>query len=450
MKEGQMNTSISWEQRLLQDQRRVVILDDDPTGTQTVADVEVILHPSLDAYRQFFAGPDRAVYVLTNSRSLNREEATALVARIRDEVRLAAQEAGASVAFLLRGDSTLRGHVFAEIDVLASGLENPVSLFVPAFPEGGRATIGGVHYLVTAEGRVPVAQTEFARDTVFGYRSERLIDWVAEVGEGRRAFSLSLMLLRAEGPAAVTRVLLDAPAGSVVVPDAETREDLEIVACGLLDAEARGRQVVVRTASTFAAIRAGLHSAHIESVDTAARGRVLVVCGSHTAASSRQLDRLIERTRAPVIIPTERLLKEGPDAIVPGLAEAVRGDLERQKFAILATERIRQVQHGDLATGARVMDALTAIVGKVAGDCSAVIAKGGITSAQVATDGLGATQARVRGQLEPGISLWDLTLPDGRSLPYAVIPGNVGNDQTLLHIATQFHAAPLMSNPRGE
>src|SRR5579875_1561803 len=126
-----MNTSVLWEQRLLQDRRRVVILDDDPTGTQTVADVEVILHPSLDAYRQFFAGPDRAIYVLTNSRSLNREGATGLVARIRDEVRLAAREARAGVAFLLRGDSTLRGHVFAEIDVLAAGLPRPRSVESP-------------------------------------------------------------------------------------------------------------------------------------------------------------------------------------------------------------------------------------------------------------------------------------------------------------------------------
>jgi uncharacterized protein YgbK (DUF1537 family) len=446
----QMKTPVSWEQRLLKDNRRVVILDDDPTGTQTVADVEVIMHPSLDAYRQFFAGPDRAVYVLTNSRSLDREAATSLVARIRDEVKIAAQEAGAGVAFLLRGDSTLRGHVFAEIDVLAAGLENPVSLFVPAFPEGGRATIGGVHYLATTEGRVPVAQTEFARDTVFGYRSERIVDWVAEVGQGRRAISVPLELLRVEGPAAVTRALLDAPAGFVIVPDAVTRADLEIVAYGLLDAEALGRQVVVRTASTFAAIRAGLHSAHIESVDTVAGGRVLVVCGSHTAASSRQLDRLVERTLAPVIIPTGRLLSDGPDVIVPALAESVRGNLEREKFAILATERIRQVQHGDLATGARIMDALTAIVGRVADDCAAIIAKGGTTSAQVATDGLGATQARVRGQLEPGISLWDLTLPGGRRMPYAVTPGNVGNDRTLLHIATQFHAAPLTSHPGKE
>ncbi len=430
----------AWERRLQQDQRRVVLLDDDPTGTQTVADVDVILRPSPDAYRQFFAGSERAVYVLTNARALGREQAVAQLERMHAEIENAAREVGTQVAFLLRGDSTLRGHVFAEIDVLAAGLEHPISLFVPAFPEGGRVTLGGVHYLISAGKRVPVAQTEFARDTVFGYRSERIVDWVAEVGQGRVALSLPLHALREHGPSAVTQALLDAPDGSVVVPDAENRSDLEMIAYGLLDAEAQGRHVVVRTASTFAAVRAGLSGATIHSVDSEGDGRVLVVCGSHTEASSQQLNKLVERTQAPVIIPTDKLLQEGVDAIAPVLAERISHALDQHRFAILATERVRHARHGDLETGAQVMAAITTTVAQVAARCDAVIAKGGITSAQVATDGLGATRARVMGQLEAGISLWDLPLPDGRTIPYAVIPGNVGNEQTLVNIAHLFHA----------
>jgi DNA-binding FadR family transcriptional regulator/uncharacterized protein YgbK (DUF1537 family) len=426
----------SWERRLGADGRRVLVLDDDPTGTQTVSDVEVMLRPSLPHYRRFFAGRDRAAYVLTNSRALPVEEAVALVLRIKAEAELAAAESAQEVAFVLRGDSTLRGHVFAEMDVFAT--EDSVGLFVPAFPEGGRTTVDGVHYLDSGDGRVPVARTEFARDTIFGYRSERLVDWVAEVGGGRGAVSVPLEELRRRGPEAVAQALLEASPGTVVLPDAETREDVEAIASGLLDAEEGGRRVVVRSGSTFAAIRAGLGAAEVWSVGLGARARVLVVCGSHTAAGSRQLEGLVSRTHDPVVVPTGELLDGGPGAIVPGLVRRLAHDLESNRLAILATERIRRPEHGDLAAGARVMAAVTAAVAGVADRCDAVISKGGITSAQVATDGLSALSARVRGQLEPGVSLWDLSLTDGRRLPYAVIPGNVGHDDTLLDVAAKF------------
>jgi GntR family transcriptional repressor for pyruvate dehydrogenase complex len=167
------------------------------------------------------------------------------------------------------------------------------------------------------------------------------------------------------------------------------------------------------------------------------------VCGSHTSGSTQQLEQLIEYSLPPIILSTHWLLTEGLEAVVPRLAQQVRANLAEHKFAILATERIRQENHNDLAIGARVMEAVTATVARVANDCDAVIAKGGITSAQVATDGLGAIQARVQGQLQAGVALWDLPVSDGRSIPYAVVPGNVGGKQTLVDVALQFHASAV-------
>jgi DNA-binding FadR family transcriptional regulator/uncharacterized protein YgbK (DUF1537 family) len=444
----------SWQQRLADDPRRVVILDDDPTGTQTVADVEVILQPSAEAYRRFFAGGERAVYILTNTRALPREQAVALVRRIRAEVTAAAREYQARVALLLRGDSTLRGHIFAEMEVLAEPASDWVGLLVPAFPEAGRITVDGVHYLVINGERVPVARTEFARDAHFGYGSERLSDWVAEVGGGRRAVLLPLAQLRSAGPSLVTRALLTAPAGAIVIPDAETRADLELVAWGLLDAEQAlgtaasdaadrpGRRIVVRSASSFAAVRSGLRGRTIRSLPQN-EYRLLVVCGSHTQASSAQLARLIERSLSPVVIPTDWLLREGLQAVVPRLAQQLVLDLDEHRFAILATERVRRPEHASFETGAQVMEALSSVVARVSEHLDAVVAKGGITSAEVAIKGLGARRARVLGQLLEGIALWELVLPDGRLLPYAVVPGNVGDERMLVEIALKFQAAPL-------
>lgn len=438
-----MSKAATGEQRLKQDRRRVVVLDDDPTGTQSVANVEVILHPTLPAYQRFFRGTERTVYVLTNTRSFKQAAAVELVRKICVEIQQAASETEAEVSILLRGDSTLRGHVFAEMDVLAEANHNAVLLFVPAFPDGGRVTLDGVHYLVSATGKIPVAQTEFARDATFGYRSVSMVEWVAERGQGRQALSLPLAQTRSQGAVALTRALLEAPAGMVVVPDAETNEDLEMLVQGLLEAEARGRAIVVRSASPFAALRAGLHPASVQPELTSQKNRVLVVCGSHTEASSQQLARLEKHAGPALTIPTDRLLAEGLALVVSHLADQVEQALTEQRFAILATERLRQARHNDLSIGARVMSALTAIVTRVAQSCDAVIAKGGITSAQVATEGLAATRAYVQGQLEPGVSLWNLTLSTGRTLPYAVIPGNIGHEQTLVHIARRFQAAPF-------
>lgn len=438
-----MNELTTWQQRLLRDRRRVVVLDDDPTGTQSVADVEVILRPALSAYQRFFSANERSVYILTNTRALKQADAVQLVRRIRNEIQQAAREAGEEVSILLRGDSTLRGHIFAEMDTLAEVHEDAVLLFVPAFPAGGRITLNGVHYLVNGSARVPVAKTEFASDATFGYRSERMVDLVAEIGQGRKALSLPLESIRSQGAAALTRALLEAPAGMVIVPDAETQEDLVTLAWGLLDAEERGRPVIVRSASPFAALRAGLNSLLRQPSLPEQENRVLVVCGSHTGASSQQLACLEERSSPAITIPGAQVLSAGFASVVPCLAAQVRVALQERRFAILATERVRQAMHSDLAAGAQIMAALTSVVACVAADCDAVIAKGGITSAQVAIAGLAATQAYVRGQLEPGVSLWDLALPDGRTLPYAVIPGNIGHAQTLVDVATQFRAAPF-------
>ena len=80
------------------------------------------------------------------------------------------------------------------------------------------------------------------------------------------------------------------------------------------------------------------------------------------------------------------------------------------------------------------MDALTVAVRTVAPKVDVVVAKGGITSADVARVGLGARTARVLGQVLPGISVWQLQAFDGHQVLYVVVPGNVGGPDTLTDV----------------
>lgn len=412
----------------------VVVLDDDPTGTQSAADVPVLLDPYADPAP--LLARDTAFHVLTNTRAVPEAEAVELLRGVRERVTAECRARGLRPEFVLRGDSTLRGHVFAESDVFAA--PDGVLLFVPAFPEGGRSTVGGVHYLELDGRRVPVADTEFARDPVFGYRSRTLPDWVREVG-GRDAVTVPLGDVRS-GPDAVAAALTTAPAGAVVLPDAVTEDDLRTISAGLDRARTAGRHVVLRCAATLAAIRAGRRAPGplprpIPGYD---RPRTLVVCGSHTAASGRQLAALCAALDVrPHVVDTGAALDD-PESAGARLVAGLRAGLDGRGVAVLASERERRPEHDGLAHGAAVMSALCAAVAGVADRVQAVIGKGGITSADVARRGLGAVTATVRGPALPGVPVWELTPAGADTIGYAVVPGNVGDDRTLVDVAAAF------------
>lgn len=430
----------SLARRLRHDDRRVVVIDDDPTGTQSVSNVDIVLRPGRRAFDDFFRSRARSLYVLSNSRALAKAAAATATLAITNDVRQAAIAAGRSVAFVYRGDSTLRGHIFAEIDAVAP--VGAVTLFVPAFPEGGRFTADGVQWIDQDGARVAVADTEFAREPAFTYRSRGLVDWVRETGSDRSAIVVSLEVVRSAGAAGVCAALLAAEPGSVVITEAERQSDVEVAVCGLMDAEAAGRDIVVRSASTFAALRAGLAGRTITSVASQGAGRVLVVCGSNTTPSSTQLEALAVSTRRPVeLLPTgPALARDAGHPAIRRLARKLEEQLSSAGVAILATERVRRAEHGDPDSGQRVMAALTDVVTSIRGSCDAVIAKGGITSADVARVSFGADLARVLGQVAVGVPLWQLDV-DTRVVPYAVVPGNVGTADTLVEIARAFGVA---------
>jgi uncharacterized protein YgbK (DUF1537 family) len=409
------------------DERPTVIVDDDPTGTQSVSDVDVILRPDRAAFEEFAASGNRSVFVLSNSRALPEDAA----ARLVGDIARTATAVLPSARVVLRGDSTLRGHVFAEADAVAPGV--PI-LFVPAFLDGGRFTEGGVHRLRTPEGTVPVADTEFARDPVFGYRSRDLAGWVAEVGGGRRrAAGLPLERLRAYGPDAVADALAEAGPETVVVPDCAEPGDVLAIAAGLLRAERRGARVQVRCAASFAAALAGSTTRPLAGLGLPPDARVLVACGSFTEASTRQLRALGGLWDRRVEIPA------GGSGGEEALAAAVRERLAEHGRALLATERTPGHDRYPDAPQT-LMDRLAGTVRRLAPEVDLVVAKGGITSARLATGALSAASARVRGQILPGVPVWTLRTPAGEP-SYVVVPGNVGADDTLRTILDRVAAA---------
>lgn len=422
---------------------KVWILDDDPTGTQTIAGLPVLTHWDTPTLRAEFNQPDPACFILTNSRGLTAEQSRALHRQLAR--RLATAAAGRRFSVISRSDSTLRGHFPLETDVLAAGLGGfDLVLLAPYFEAGGRLTCHDQHYVLEGEKLIPAAETPFARDAVFGYQHSNLRQWVAEKTAGRipadSVVSLPLALIRGEGPAGVERALLAAPRGAVVVVNAVALSDIEVVAAGTLAAEAAGRRILTRTAASFVSARVGQRPPPLltgpQIVDPSGQGG-LVVAGSYVPKTTAQIDRLraahdleaIELNVTDLLDPPAR--EETLDHAKRRMNEALaRG---RDTLVFTSRELVRSADATtNLAIGAEVSHALIEVVRGLAHRPRYLIAKGGITSSDIATQALGIQRALVRGQILPGVPVWALG-PETRfpGLSYVIFPGNVGGPTAL-------------------
>jgi len=246
--------------------RALVVLDDDPTGTQSVADLPVVTGWSVEDLTWALSTGAPAVYVMTNSRSLDPADAERLNVEVVTNALAAAERVGRPVSFVSRSDSTLRGHYPLEPATIADLLERAGTrvdgvILSPAFPDAGRITVHGTHYAGSAEaGFVPVGQTEFAGDKTFGYSASDLPAWVEEKTDGAvRAEDVTvidLATLRTDEDAVVA-TLSAAHNRAPIAVDCVEENDLLLLARALQRAEDAGSTFVYRVGPPFVRARIG-------------------------------------------------------------------------------------------------------------------------------------------------------------------------------------------------
>lgn len=216
----------------------LVVLDDDPTGTQTCHDIAVLTVWDHKTLCSELTTTTKGFFILTNSRALPPNEARSLITTICENLAKAAKQMGRSLEIVLRGDSTLRGHFPDEPEAVEEVLGQVDSwILAPFFFQGGRYTIDDVHYVAEGEFLVPASQTPFAADATFGYKSSNLRDYVLEKA-GKRfnaedIFSITLEDIRS-GPGRIAEQLLLAPKGSVIIVNAAAESDMYAFVAGLL------------------------------------------------------------------------------------------------------------------------------------------------------------------------------------------------------------------------
>ncbi len=470
--------------------RVLVVLDDDPTGTQSVADLAVLTQWDVADFAWAFTHIRQnqtkpAVYVLTNTRSLDPAEAAA---RNEEIVRnaLAAAAGNVRLGFVSRSDSTLRGHYPLEPDVIAAtvaaetGEATDGVVIVPAFPDAGRVTIGGVHYMrgtgEDAGTLTPVAETEFAKDASFGFKNSEMAKYVEEKSRGRfpagDVIVLDLNIIRAGASAqdptisakAIADALESATNSTPIVADIVTENDFRALALGLEEAERRGKKLLYRVGPPFVRgrigqeIRTALTSQEAFAGNTPSTAGGLIVVGSHVGVTTRQLNALTaEHSSARTIeIDVEKLIA-GTESAGESEAEAYIAtvvsdvvDALRKGDVIVHTSRLL-IKTDDAAASLKiartVSSAVVAVVNRTLKTFPPrfVIAKGGITSSDVAAHGLEIRHAIVRGPMLPGIvSLWEPVDGPAKGIPYIVFAGNVGDDQSLTEVTRKLSAtSPL-------
>ena len=423
--------------------KKIVVLDDDPTGVQTVNNISVYTAWTEDALAAGFAEENSMFFILTNSRAFSAEKTRGEHKKIAERVSAAAKKFGKDFIIVSRCDSTLRGHYPLETQTLretleACGKKIDGEILMPFFKEGGRFTIGDVHYVQEGEYLVPAGETEFAKDKTFGYASSNLAAYVEEKTDGafkkESVTCISLKELRG-GDVKKISARLDAISDfNKVIVNAIDYVDVEIFALALLQSK---KNFIFRTAAAFTKIIGGVEDKPLltkaELVDGENPNGGLIIVGSYVKKTTAQLDEL-KKISSVAFIEFDVSDLGAVDKIIQRAEENIsRG----QTTAIYTSREVLDFGNAEknLAESVNISDALTSIVNRLKIRPKFLIAKGGITSSDIGTKGLGVKKALVLGQVAAGVPVWKIGAESKfPGMSYIIFPGNVGNLDTLKKI----------------
>ena len=437
--------------------RKVVVLDDDPTGVQTVHGISVYTDWSVESLREGLLEENQEFFILTNSRSLQADETVKVHRELAKRLAKEAKRLGKELLVVSRGDSTLRGHFLLEPETLRTTLEEMTGrrmdgwILCPFFKEGGRYTIDSVHYVKEGEWLTPAARTEFAKDGTFGFCHSHLGEYLEEKSGGkiRREDCLTITLKQLRGLEldAITRILCQADGFVPILVDAIDEADVKVFAIAMMRALREGKEFLVRSAAAFPKVIGNIGSRPLlskeELIDEENPFGGLVVAGSHVKKTTMQLEQLKYCSIPPEFVEFDvgtAMKEDGLRMEAERVRKRAQVIMSSGRTAVIYTSRNVLMPEGVskeelLRISVAISAELTGIVARLEVKPRYLIAKGGITSSDVGTKGLRVRRAQVLGQVRPGIPVWktgaESTFP---GMSYIIFPGNVGEEDTLRQI----------------
>lgn len=436
--------------------KKIVVLDDDPTGVQTVHDISVYTDWSEETIAAGFAEENPMFFILTNSRAFTADYTTQVHTTIAQRIVAESRKTGKDFIIISRSDSTLRGHYPLETETLKNTIEHSTDMkfdgevMMPFFKEGGRFTINNIHYVQEGDYLTPAGMTEFAKDKTFSYKSSLLPEYVKEKTHGQYKAAdttcISLADLRAMKIDAIAQQLINVQDFNKVVVNAVDYVDVKVFVIALVKAFHAGKNFLFRSAAALTKVIGGVPDKELlsrEELIADNKNGGLIIIGSHVKKTTEQFNELqkcdwvkfIEFNHLLVLEPEKldseinRIIAEAEECIKNGQTTAVYTG--RKRLDVGSEEE-------SLKVSVKISEAITSIVDKLSVQPSFIIAKGGITSSDVGTKGLHVKKATVMGQIKPGIPVWQTGAESKFPyMPYVIFPGNVGTPTTLREIVEE-------------
>ncbi|MBE0130126.1 D-threonate kinase [Citrobacter amalonaticus] len=327
-------------------------------------------------------------------------------------------------------DSTFRGNVGAEVTAAMRAANRTLAVIAAAIPAAGRTTRDG---LCLVNG-TPLLETEFASDPKTPIISSRIAELVT-LQSDIPVHEVSLDDVRG-GRLSALLVAFAAEGECMVVVDAVEDRDLSLIAHAICEQETL--PLLVGAAGLANALPVRLFMQEKQALP------VLVVAGSMSEATRRQVNKALCQDRAKVVdIDASRLASADFEQEIASVVEQACALLSRQHHTILRTSRCaddRQmidtlcasVGMSRQALGERLSQRLGIITLRIIEQAriGGLFLTGGDVATAVAS-ALGAEGYRIQSEVAPCIPCGTFVNSEIDDLPVITKAGGFGSDSTL-------------------
>jgi len=438
---------------------KFVVIDDDPTGSQTVHDCLLLLKWDCSNLVKGFESKSNLFFILANTRSLSEKDAKLTIEEICKNLKtvISSQFYQEEIIFISRGDSTLRGHNFLEPSVLNRSLGPFDATFhIPAFIEGKRLTINGSHFV----DKTPIHKTIFARDKIFGYETSNVKNLLFQKSKSKlnlddiqNLFLSDLEILNHQENNIVFKKLKNLKHNKHVIVDVENYSQLKKFSL-IIKKLTKQKKFLFRTAASFISSISEKNSVlKGETFFSNLRIRTkeksflpgLVIVGSYVELSTIQLKNLLEiSTFKPIELDVFEFFKitssennkKKRNLFKNKFLREIRVSFEKGKTPVLFTSRkFMSLDYSEqFSFNNSLAFFIAELVANLKYEIGYLISKGGITTNVILSDGLNADYVYLEGQILTGISVVTCNLKNDEKLPIVTHPGNIGSKDSLVNI----------------
>jgi len=438
---------------------KFIVIDDDPTGSQTVHDCLLLLKWDCTTLVKGFESKSNLFFILANTRSLSENDAKLTIEEICKNLKtvITSQAYEGEIIFISRGDSTLRGHNYLEPIALNSCLGPfDATFYIPAFIEGKRFTINGSHFV----DKTPISQTIFATDKIFGYETSNVKNLLFQQSKSQINFEdiqnlllSDIEMLNDKENNIVFKTLKNLKNNKHVIVDVENYYQLKKFSL-VIKKLIKQKKFLFRTAASFISSiseKKSFSQSEIFFSNLRIRNKEksflpgLIIVGSYVELSTIQLQNLLEMSNCnPIELDVFEFFKitsldnnqKRRNLFKNKFLKEIRFSFQKGKTPVLFTSR--KFMSLEYSEQINFYNSLACFIAELVADLKYeigyLISKGGITTNLILSKGLNADYVYLEGQILAGISVVTYNLKNGEKLPIVTHPGNIGTKDSLVDI----------------